>query len=104
MAQRVHPTARFISHMGGAGGTPAIARRAKRERPTMQTQCCEQWREITWKIGTAELQRSTMAAETFELLQVGYTHVDMIRDCIRRQRGLIIPRAIGRWADSPSER
>ena len=39
--------------------------------------------EITWEIGTAELQKSVMAVETFGTLKSGEANVRRIRDKIR---------------------
>jgi hypothetical protein len=66
----------------------------------------EGWRRITWEIGTAELQRSMMATETFELLrEEGPMSAPAMRDIIRRRRKLIISTVItGNWKRSPSER
>jgi hypothetical protein len=61
-------------------------------------------REITWDIGTAELQRSVMAQETFDLMCVGIRHPEKIRSRIRQKRGRWVRRAHGNWTQNPSER
>ena len=61
-------------------------------------------RWITWEIGTAELQRSVMAGETFDDLLAGETHVEQLRNNIRRRRKLIVRESTGQWSTDPSER
>ena len=66
----------------------------------------EGFRWITWEIGTAELQRSAMAIETFEVLRDrGSLSAPAIRDIIRRRRKLLVSTVVtGNWKSSPSER
>jgi hypothetical protein len=59
---------------------------------------------ITWEIGTDELQRSVMAIETFEALQVGVTNVEGIRSVIRQRRKLLVSLSTGEWTKTPSDR
>ena len=61
-------------------------------------------RWITWEIGTAELQRSAMALETFDDLVAGETHVERLRNNIRRRRKLLVRQSTGKWSSDPSER
>jgi hypothetical protein len=61
-------------------------------------------RWITWEIGTAELQRSDMAVETFNDMLAGETHVERLRNNIRRRRGLLVRKSTGQWSTDPSER
>lgn len=61
-------------------------------------------RWITWEIGTAELQRSAMAIETFDDLVAGETHVERLRNNIRRRRKLLVRQSTGKWSSDPSER
>ncbi len=70
----------------------------------MNTEIPSHLRWITWEIGTAELQRSAMAVETFEDMAAGETHVERLRNNIRRRRNLIVREATGQWATDPSER
>jgi hypothetical protein len=62
------------------------------------------FREITWAIGEAELQKSVMAVETFEALRAGKTNVVAIRTLICRKRKLIVHPSTGRWTERPSDR
>jgi hypothetical protein len=64
----------------------------------------EDFREITWDIGTAELQKSVMAAETFELLAAGKTNVEGIRTEIRIRRKLKVNLSTGHWTKTASDR
>ena len=59
-------------------------------------------RWITWEIGTAELQRSAMAIETFEDLLAGETHVERLRNNIRLRRKLLVRKSTGLWSTDPS--
>jgi hypothetical protein len=72
----------------------------------MTTTPIEGWRQISWEIGTAEFQRSTLASETFALLHdFEQLSASKIRDVIRRRRKLIISKVItGLWSRTPSER
>jgi hypothetical protein len=60
--------------------------------------------EITWEIGEAELQKSSMALETFELLRSGETNVERIRNTIRNKRKLYVKKSTGKWTETPSDR
>jgi hypothetical protein len=63
--------------------------------------------EITWEIGTAELQKSVMAVETFEHLRAGVTNVRGIRAKICQKRRLKFNPSIpstGKWTENPSDR
>jgi|HubBroStandDraft_1064217.scaffolds.fasta_scaffold82645_2 hypothetical protein len=62
------------------------------------------FREITWEIGEAELQKSSMALETFELLRSGETNVERIRNAIRSKRKLYMKKSTGKWTEAPSDR
>ena len=62
------------------------------------------FREITWEIGKAELQKSVMAVETFEALRAGKTNVKGIRTLICRKRKLIEHSSTGRWTETASDR
>ena len=62
------------------------------------------FREITWEIGEAELQKSAMAVETFELLRSGETNVERIRNAIRSKRKLYMKKSTGKWTETPSDR
>jgi hypothetical protein len=64
----------------------------------------EDFRWITWEIGTDELQKSVMAIETFEALQAGVTHVEGIRSVIRQRRKLLVSLSTGEWTKTPSDR
>ena len=48
----------------------------------------ESFQEITWEIGESELQKSVMAAETFEALRGGQPNVRAIRAKICQKRKL----------------
>jgi len=61
-------------------------------------------REITWEIGTAELQRSVMLIETYQDLLCGVTNVEHIRNGIRIRRKLFLRITTGLWASDPSNR
>lgn len=62
------------------------------------------FRYITWEIGEAELQKSVMAVETFELLRAGTTNVRTIRSKICQKRRLRFYPSKGRWTEKPSDR
>jgi hypothetical protein len=67
----------------------------------------EGFREITRQIGEAELQKSVMAAETFEALRNGQTNVRGIRAKICQTRKLKFNPSnpsTGKWAENPSDR
>jgi hypothetical protein len=64
----------------------------------------EDFREITWENGNAELQKSVMAVETFEALRAGQTNVKAIRTLICRKRKLIVHPSTGRWTETASDR
>ena len=64
----------------------------------------EGFREITWEIGTAELQESVMAVETFEALRAGKANVKNIRTLICRKRKLIEHRSAGNWTETAGDR
>ena len=64
----------------------------------------EGFREITWEIGQAELQKSAMANETFDALQAGETNVERIRYKIRSKRKLYVRQSTGKWTRTPSDR
>jgi hypothetical protein len=63
-------------------------------------------REITWEIGTAELQRSVMAEETILMMHgKGITNAEKIRSIIRQRRNLmVVLTATGRPNASPSNK
>lgn len=65
------------------------------------------FREITWEIGEAELQKSVMAVETFETLRNGEVNVRAIRAKICQKRKLKFnpsSASTGNWAENPSDR
>jgi hypothetical protein len=64
----------------------------------------DDWRLITWEIGTAELQKSVMAVETFEALRAGETKVEEIRLKIRKKRKLWVKHSGGKWTETASDR
>jgi len=64
----------------------------------------EDFREITWEIGKAELQKSVMAVETYEALRAGVTNVERIRNKIRLKRKLKLCTSTGEWTKTPSDR
>ena len=64
----------------------------------------EGWRLITWGLGTAELQKSVMAVETFEALRGGETKVEEIRLRIRKKRKLWVKHSGGKWTETASDR
>jgi hypothetical protein len=67
----------------------------------------EGFREISWEIGEAELQKSVMAGETFEALRDGQTNVRAIRAKICQKRKLkFFPSksSTGKWTETPSDR
>ena len=64
----------------------------------------EGFREITWEIDQAELQKSAMANETFDALQAGETNVERIHNKIRSKRKLYVRQSTGKWTRTPSDR
>ena len=64
----------------------------------------EDWRLITWEIGTEELQKSVMAVETFEALRGGEMKVEEIRLKIRKKRKLWVKHSGGKWTETASDR
>ena len=75
-----------------------------KQRGSDLTPIPEDFREITWEIGKAELQKSVMAFETFEALRAGKTNVKGIRTLICRKRKLIVHPSTGRWTETASDR
>jgi hypothetical protein len=63
-------------------------------------------REITWDIGTTELQRSVMAEETILMMHgKGVTNAEKMRSLIRQRRNLMVAlTATGRPNASPSNK
>jgi hypothetical protein len=87
------------------GGSGSVTRIDMTIQPDMGlTPAPEDFRWITWEIGTDELQRSVMTVETFEALQVGVTHVEGIRSVIRQRRKLFVRLSTGDWTKTPSDR
>ena len=48
----------------------------------------DDWRLITWENGTAELQKSAMAAETYDALRAGETNVEEMPEDPKKAQAL----------------
>lgn len=75
-----------------------------KQRFTDLTPLPEDFREISWEIGQAELQKSVMTVETFETLRAGENNVERIRNKIRLKRKLRVKQSTGKWTETASDR